>query len=162
MKFFICRATDFNYTLIPFTDWEIIRATRYFFPDSEEHFFGASADTDKSYLLKMHNAVISEQPMMSFDTVGKIGLQQAQFAIEKKRLSYYSDAPYSFHSYISGMPQGSTATYSDRSFKLFHDHMKLAGLWNLNPVFNPHGGPCQLRAAKSISERQYPVVFVGR
>ncbi|MTI09995.1 glycosyltransferase [Curvivirga aplysinae] len=158
MDIFLCRATDFNYTLIPYSDMEIVKATRHFFPNTtHDHFFEEDMSKNVAYMTRMHEAIKAGKGTLSFITNGKIPLEKSPVKIEQRRLSYYSDAPYGFLSFIQQMPAGSYPTYSDRSFKAFYDDMNL----DLNPIFMPHGGPIKLRPGKHMEDREYPLSFIG-
>ncbi len=157
MDIYFCHATPMNYTLIPYTDQDLLAATRHFFPNTKAHFFEEDPQKNQAFLTEMHQAVLSERPMMVFDSNGKLGLHKSPIPVEQYKLSYYSDAPYEFLEFVQPMKSGATATYSDRSFKQFYEDAK----FELETIFMPHGGPLTVTKGKPLADRKYPISFVG-
>ncbi|WP_425404244.1 glycosyltransferase [Hwanghaeella sp.] len=158
MRFFVSHHATEQYSLIPYTDREIVKAVRHFFPDARSHLFGRDDAADARQFLAMKQACDTGEPMFSLDTTGQIPFHSLPFSAERNKLIYLSDAPFGSFTLLRAMPEGSYVGYSDRRFLEFHQDSGLP----IRPVFLPHGGPVTVDRGKDPGDRALPVAFIGK
>lgn len=158
MRVFVSHHAIEQQSLIPYTDREIVRAVQHFFPNSNSHLFGQDGTADARQFLSMKAACDDAEPMFSIDTTGQIPFHKLPFAVEQKKLTYLSDAPFGSLAALKEMPAGAYVGYSDRGFTLFYEDFAPS----LQAVFLPHGGPLDVDRGKPAAERPLPLAFIGK